>query len=326
MIDPGVLSMKEIIQLLKELQQELTRRFERHVTLVFSDIVGSTEYFSRFGDAAGYQLQQLHSGLWEECLPAVGGRIVDLAGDGAFMTFPAADGAIEAVIEFQKRMSRENVTRARNRQLRARIGIHSGPVLTDGELVRGDSVNLCARVAASANPGEIRLTREVFQEAALEHRLNCQPLGRVTLKGIVQPADLLALDWRDRSMFPEKVYIEETNAEIMLPKQDIIGFGRLREYEGLAANDVVMDVLAPDQSKRISRWHFELRRQEDGFRLCALSDSATEVDGKLIAKGQSAVVKAGSRVRVAEVLTLLFVAPQGRDIAAADATMLPGLR
>ena len=323
MIDPGTLSMKEIIDLLRRLQQELTRRFERKLLLTFSDIVGSTEYFSRFGDAAGYQLQQIHTSLWQECLPAFGGRMVDTAGDGVFITFPAANAAIEAAIEFQKRISRENKARARNRQLQARIGMHWGPVLTDGEVVTGDSVNLCARIVASADPGEIRLTRDAFQEAALEHRLDCHSLGRVTLKGIVQPADLLVFDWRDQSMFPVKFRIEETHAEITLPKQDIISFGRLREYEGSAANDVVLDMLDHDQSVRISRWHFELRRREDGFYLHALSDSATEVDGTLIAKGQSAVIKPGSRVRIAEILTLLFVAPQKRSDAVSDTTMLP---
>jgi hypothetical protein len=42
--------MAEIIRLQNELQQELTRRFQHHATLAFSDIVGSTEYFARFGE------------------------------------------------------------------------------------------------------------------------------------------------------------------------------------------------------------------------------------------------------------------------------------
>ena len=63
MIDFATLSMTEIIRLQNLLQQELTRRFERYMALAFSDIVGSTPYFARFGDAAGRQLQQLHFDL-----------------------------------------------------------------------------------------------------------------------------------------------------------------------------------------------------------------------------------------------------------------------
>ena len=43
---------------------------------------------------------------------------------------------------------------ARDHQLQVRIGVHWGPVLTDGQIVSGDSVNLCARVAASSNIGD----------------------------------------------------------------------------------------------------------------------------------------------------------------------------
>src|SRR5438067_13403838 len=101
--------MAEIIRLQKELQLELTRRFQRQAALEFSDIVGSTEYFARFGDAPGRQLQQLHVDRVGECLGRHQGRLVDTAGDGAFLTFPAAD----ALMELQSAVSRANAARSR---------------------------------------------------------------------------------------------------------------------------------------------------------------------------------------------------------------------
>ena len=59
MVELSTLSMTDIIRLQNQLQQELTRRFERKLVLLFSDIVGSTGYFAQWGDAAGRQLQQL---------------------------------------------------------------------------------------------------------------------------------------------------------------------------------------------------------------------------------------------------------------------------
>jgi adenylate cyclase len=152
MQDFGTLSMAEIIRLQNELQQELTRRFQRQAALAFCDIVGSTEYFSRFGDAAGRQLQLLHVDLVGECLARHQGRLVDTAGDGAFLTFATADSAIGALMELQTAVSGANAARSREHQLRLRIGAHWGPVLTDGVAVSGDAVNLCARVADSAEP------------------------------------------------------------------------------------------------------------------------------------------------------------------------------
>lgn len=309
MQDFGTLSMAEIIRLQNELQQELTRRFQRHAALAFSDMVGSTQYFARFGDAAGRQLQQLHVDLVGECLSRHQGRLVDTAGDGAFVTFPAADAAIGALVELQTAVSRANAARSRDHQLRLRMGAHWGPVLTDGVAVSGDAVNLCARVAGCAEPGEIRLTREMFQESSAAHRLKCRSLGAAELKGVARQLELFVLDWRDRELFPTHIRIEETADERRLPDQDIISFGRLREHEGAAANDVVLTLEDPQRALQISRWHFELRRFPDGFRLRPLSDRQTEVDGAPVPKNGEVAVKAGSKVRVARVLTLTLLSP-----------------
>lgn len=312
MIDPSDLSdltMTQIIRLQNQLQQELTRRFERQMLLVFSDIVGSTPYFARFGDAAGRQMQQLHFDLLAQCFAPHGGRTVDTAGDGAFCAFDSADAAVQGLIALHLNMARENAARGRQHQMQLRIGLHWGPVLSDGVTVSGDAVNLCARVASSAEPGEIRLTREVFQELDRAHRLNCRSLGGVLLKGLAAPVELLSFDWRDKARFPRRLRIEETRDELLLPPQDIVTFGRLAEHDGVRANDVVLAHPDPNSTRQISRWHFELRRGVDGLRLRALSDVGTEVDGVQLTRGAEAPVQSGSRIRVAEVLTLTLLGP-----------------
>jgi class 3 adenylate cyclase len=323
MIELSTLTMTEIIRLQNQLQQELTRRFERQMLLVFSDIVGSTPYFARFGDAAGRQLQQLHFDLLGQCFGAAQGRIVDTAGDGAFCAFPSADAAVQGLIALQQRMALENAARGRQHQLQLRIGMHWGPVLSDGVAVSGDSVNLCARVASSADPGEIRLTRQVFQELDRAARLMCRALGNVPLKGLATPIEVMALDWRDAARFPRRLRIEETGEEITLPQQDIVSFGRLAEHDGQRANDVVLSHPDPELSRQISRWHFELRRVADGLRLRALSDGSTEVDGQMVARGVDTPVLSGTRIRVADVLSLSLVGPRHAEADAdSDSTMM----
>ncbi len=303
----SALTMTEIIRMQNQLQAELTRRFAHQMLLVFSDIVGSTPYFSRFGDAVGRQLQQLHFDLLGASVTANKGRIVDTAGDGAFCTFANAEAAVRALIDFHQKIALSNAGRDRHHQLQVRVGLHWGSVLTDGEAVCGDSVNLCARVAASADPGEIRLTREVFLELGRGHRLECHSLGLVPLKGVAAPVELLALDWRDEAEFPRRLRIAETDEEISLPQQDVVAFGRLAEHDGQPANDVVLSFPDAEAARQISRWHFELRRLADGLHLRALSDNGTEVDGVMIGKGSHVAVKAGSKIRVADLLSLQLI-------------------
>lgn len=307
-IDPTTLSMTEIIRLQTQLSQELARRFEVSAGLAFTDIVGSTAYFARYGDEAGKQLQQLHLDLLEQCLGTVGGRIVDTAGDGAFAVFPGAVAVASAMTALLQRVSEANEHRAREHQLVLRIGTHWGRVLSDGVQVTGDAVNLCARFAASAEPGQIRLSRELFQELGSAQRVLCRPLGAVALKGVERSVELMSLEWRDSSRFPTTVRVVETGQLITLPAQDIIAFGRLELIEGVVANDIVLALPDAAATRQISRWHFELRRRPGGFMLRAVSSQFTSVDAQALGHGQEAPVVPGTQVQLAGVMTLEFLA------------------
>lgn len=305
-IDLETLTLTEIIQLQTQLSQTLQRRFERTLALVFTDVAGSTEVFSRHGDEAGRRLVQRHIDLLNRVLPGVDGRIVDTAGDGAFTCFPTADAARVAMVELQQAIMRENALYNREQQLVVRCGIHHGPVLTDGLVVTGDAVNLCARVAGTAAGGEIRLTRAAFQELAPSFRMRCRDMKTLDLKGIGRPVEVLTLEWRETTNLPSSVFLFETRELLRLPDQDLISFGRLRDLNGVPANDIVLELPDPQATLQISRWQFELRRRPEGFVLRPVSDQITEVDGVQVLKGQEVPLRAGTRVRVARLLTMEF--------------------
>ena len=303
------LGMTEIIRLQTMLSTALVRRFERRMAVSFSDVVGSTPYFAKFGDEAGRKLQQRHLDLLVKAIASAGGRIVDTAGDGAFLCFQTVDEAIASVVELQNLISIENLTRTREHQLAARIGVHHGSVLTDGIQVTGDAVNYCSRVAATASPGEIRLTKEAFFALAdARQRLKCRMLPPISVKGIERPAELMMYQWRDQSIFPTKVRLE-TGREYTLPDQDIISFGRLGEKDGNLANDIVLQCSDDLATLQISRWHFELRRRASGFVIRAVSDAPTLLNNHLLSKGEEHPLAPGDTVRVGNVLSMRFEAP-----------------
>ena len=320
--DPGTLSMTEIIRLQTVLSQELTRRFERSAALAFTDIVGSTGYFAQFGDEAGRRLQQLHLDLLEQCLPAHKGRIVDTAGDGAFVCFPSASAAAHTMEAMRRQLSGENLNRPRPHQLTVRIGMHWGQVLTDGERVTGDSVNLCARIASSAHPGQIRLSRELFQQLEPGQRQRCRAMESVSLKGITRAVDLLELQWRDGSRFPSQMLVRESGIRIALPQLDTLCFGRGEAQSNLGAHDVILALPDPAATKQISRRHFELLSRPEGYVLKALSNQFTEVDGVVMQRDQELPLRPGSVVRLARVMTLEFMSPSLVHEASIDETML----
>jgi hypothetical protein len=223
--------------------------------------------------------------------------------------------------ELLQRTSEANEHRTRDHQLTLRIGVHWGRVLSDGAQVTGDAVNLCARVAASAEPGEIRLTRDVFQELGIAHRLQCRSIGPVELKGIGRSIDLMDLEWRDPTRFPTAVRIRETGVVVPLPSQDIVSFGRLDVIEGMSANDIVLSLPDPAATRQISRWHFELRRRPAGYVLRTLSAQSTRVDDQPVPAGDGVPIGPGSRVELAGVMTLEFLRNPTADLPTSDETM-----
>jgi class 3 adenylate cyclase len=321
--DFETLGLTELVRLRDQISHVLQRRFGRMLAIAFSDVVGSTAYFARFGNEAGRGLQQRHYDALQQAIAPYGGRVVDTAGDGAFTSYPTAEAALDALVELQKIVLQENASRAPDQHLKLRVGIHYGQVLTDGAVVTGDSVNLASRVMSSCEAGELRISKAAFTELPNRHRVLCRSIGPVALKGISVPIEMMIVDWQDPSTFPNYVRIEETGLAFPLPPKETITFGRLREYEGHAANDIVLELPDARKTMLISRWQFEVRRHPDGMTLRTLSEQLTEVEGEVVPKGQEVRIRPGSIVRIGNVITLTFVNDQrsrGSETAVIDDT------
>jgi class 3 adenylate cyclase len=307
------LGLTELIRLRERLSEALIRRFERNVAIAFTEVIGLAGYFAEHGDEAGRGLQQRHHDLLAQVLESSGGRVIDTAGQGAFTSHRSVEAAAAAMAQLQELAHAQNATRRVEHHLKVGAGIHYGSLLTDGVMLTGDAVNLCARVTSTAREGEIRLTIPALLQLPSRVRLRCRPLPAVTLKGIAQPVEVAALMWREKAGQPGAVRIEETGEIHALPDKPIITAGRLREHEGARANDLVLAL--PDKAAlmRISRWHFELRRQGDTLHLHPLSEQGTSVDGQTLGKGQSAPIVAGTVVRLADAMTLTFISDTTTD-------------
>jgi class 3 adenylate cyclase len=306
-INLETLSLTEIIRLQNQLSTILSQRFERRVALIFSDIVGSTAYFSRFGDEAGRRLQQLHIDILSEVIKGKQGQIVDTAGDGALVTFCKTEQAVEALLCFKKYLGIHNCRLSSAQQLTTRVGIHWGSTLTDGYVIAGDSVNVCAKLAAMAQPGQICLTSSAFDDLPATFRAFCQVIGSVTIPGSGQSLDILELLWRDVFNIPSAFRVKETKDEFPLPEQPVVTIGRQTDATRTRINEIVLTLPDPQLTQQISRRHIEITRGADGLVLQVLSDKMTEVDDQPIPQHHTVPLKIGSKVRLSGVITLEFL-------------------
>jgi class 3 adenylate cyclase len=144
-------------------------------TVLFTDIVGSTERAAELGDRAWRELLERHHALVRRELTRFRGEERDTAGDGFFATF---DGPARAI-----RCAQALVDGVRDLGLEVRAGVHTGECeLHDGK-VAGLAVSIGARVAAVAGPGEV-LVSQTVKDLVAGTGLLLEDRGERELKGV----------------------------------------------------------------------------------------------------------------------------------------------
>ena len=126
------------------------------LTVVFTDIEGSSAILERLGDCRWMKVLRAHNDVVREQVRRHGGAEIKRCGDGFLLAFGAPQSAVRCAEAIQRSMH-ATVTRAHERGLsvRVRVGIHTGRVVVDdGDLV-GHAVVLAARITASGRGGEI---------------------------------------------------------------------------------------------------------------------------------------------------------------------------
>jgi class 3 adenylate cyclase len=144
-------------------------------TVLFTDIVRSTEHAAAAGDAAWRELLERHHALVREELSRFGGTEVDTAGDGFFATF---DGPARAA-----RCALTIVEQVRALGIQVRAGVHAGEVEHAGRDVRGIAVHVGARVTSLAGPSEV-LVSSTVKDLATGSGLTFVDVGEHELKGV----------------------------------------------------------------------------------------------------------------------------------------------
>ncbi len=155
------------------------------VTLLLSDIEGSTVLVNDLGDRYGAVLEEV-KGVVRTAVADHGGYEVDSRADEFFAAFADADDAVGAAIEVQRAMDAHSWPG--DRAVKVRIGIHSGsPALTDTGYV-GLPVHTMARVCNAGHGGQILITSATRDELSKAPKL--ASLGEFSLPGLPRPEEL----------------------------------------------------------------------------------------------------------------------------------------
>jgi class 3 adenylate cyclase len=170
---------------------------EGAVTLLFTDIEGSTEMVERLGDEAWVEVLRAHNALVREIVTRADGIEVKAQGDGFMLAFQSSRRGLACAIEIQRALE-AYAERHPEYAPRVRVGVHSGFAIHEDSDFFGLNVILAARIADRARGGEILVSQQLKEFVGSDagfHFLEGQDL---TLKGLAGRHTVYPVGWRGK--------------------------------------------------------------------------------------------------------------------------------
>ena len=175
---PALAEMETFIERVAGLEIESDRVL---ATVLFSDIVGSTQMVDALGDRGWRELLERHHGLVRRELARHRGREIDTAGDGFFAAFDGPARAIRCAVSIRDGL--------RPLEVHVRIGVHAGECERVGGGLRGVAVHVGARIGGAAEADEI-LVSSTVRDLVAGSGIALEDAGRHALKGVPEPWQL----------------------------------------------------------------------------------------------------------------------------------------
>jgi len=188
--------LEDILRKRKELDEIIDTRFKRPATVLFTDIVGSTTFFSTRGDIEGQLMIQRHNDLLLPLLSQYQGTLIEIIGDAIFGSFEEPSKAVACAVKMQETLAEHNQRRPEKDHIRVRIGINMGTGYVEGGRVRGIVVNIAERVKSLADAYQILISEPVYQSLQPGKDPLCTFLDKVRVKGVEEEIKVYQVIWR----------------------------------------------------------------------------------------------------------------------------------
>jgi len=168
------------------------------VTILFTDMEGSTALTQRLGDARAQDILRQHNTVIRDALKAHGGSEIKHTGDGIMASFGSASRALNCAVAIQQAFATPDsslpVRAETPYPVRVRIGLNAGEPVAEERDLFGTAVQLAARICARAEPGQV-LAANVVRELAAGKGFLFSDHGDVALRGFEDPVRLYEVRW-----------------------------------------------------------------------------------------------------------------------------------
>ncbi len=177
-------------------EQELP---EGTVTVLFTNVVGSTDLATRRGDEAAQEILRAQRELVREQIGEHSGHEVKTMGDGFMVAFASARRAVACAVDIQRALDQHS-RRQPDQELRVRIGLNSGEAIQEEADLFGAAVNAAARISAKAKGAQILVSETVKALLGAAKDVQFVDRGRFRLKGFPERWHLFEVVWQEETI------------------------------------------------------------------------------------------------------------------------------
>ncbi len=234
-----------------EIDEQL-RKHKNALTVLFTDVVGSTSFFERNGDTAGLVMIHRHDELAAKAIQQYEGKVVKTIGDSAMAEFPDPGSAVRAAVEIERQFLKLNLTLPEEHRVEVRIGVHTGVGFRKGNDLFGDVVNVAARIVKRTAPAQILISRAMYEAISKDSGLTCRWLSKLTIDGRTEKEDIFEVVWTDADAYRD-VQERQAASSLIPPRYEALsqigtgGTGIVYKVRDLETGEIVaLKILKPE--------------------------------------------------------------------------------
>ncbi len=190
---------------------------KRKLTAILSADVAGYSLLMRDNEEATVRTLTDYRRAMGNLIQKYSGRVVDSPGDNLLAEFASVVDAVNCGVEIQRELAERNAELPENRRMEFRIGVNLGDVVTEGERIYGDGVNIAARLEGLADGGGICLSGSVYDTIENKIGLEYEYLGEQEVKNISKPVRAYRVLWNVDSRLPAVKGMPEGRKDFALP-------------------------------------------------------------------------------------------------------------
>jgi adenylate cyclase len=274
------------------LQQEQRRL----AAILAADVAGYSRLMSADESGTLARLKTLRTEVIDPAISQFHGRIVGSAGDSLLIEFASAVSAVQCAVEIQAGLAERNAALPEDKRMFFRIGANLGDVIPGDGTIYGDGVNIAARLEKLAEPGNICIGRNIYDQVKNKLALSYDNLGEQRFHNIPEPVHAFRI--RSTSIAAAAPREADTLPRPDRPSIAVLPFINM---SGDPDQEYFSDGITEDILTELSRFHeFSVIARNSSFRYKGQSPKIEDVGRELGAKYvvEGSVRKIGNRVRV----------------------------